>query len=215
MALREVLDETRRRYDAVPEVREAVAVTLAELRRTGAAAHALGAGQPFPDFLLPDAEGRLVDRDDLLAAGPAVVTFFRGDWCPYCRASLDSLEAALPDVEAAGATLAAVTPETGGRALGAKRRHRARYRVLADVDHGLATACGVAFRAPAAYRALLLRGGVDLAERQGNAAWFLPVPATFVLDRAGVVRWSFVDLDFTHRAEPAEMVAALRSLSGA
>lgn len=210
--LREVLDETRRRGNAVAEVREAVAATLAELRRSDAAAHALAVGEPFPDFLLPDAEGRLVARADLLSAGPAVVTFFRGDWCPYCRAALDALEEALPEVEAAGATLAAITPETGGRALDAKRSHRARYRVLADVDHGLAMACGVAFRAPAAYRALLLRGGVDLAERQGNAAWFLPVPATFVLDRGGAVRWSFVDLDFTQRAEPADVVAALRAL---
>lgn len=212
MTQRERLEETRQRLDAVAEVREAVAASLAELRRTGAAAAALGLGETFPDFLLPDAEGQLVERADLLAQGPAVVTFFRGDWCPYCRIALDALEAALPQIEAAGARLAAVTPETGGRALDAKRRHRAHYRVLADVDHGLAMACGIAFRAPAAYRALLLRGGIDLAERQGNAAWFLPVPASFVLDRAGVVRWRFVELDFTRRAEPDEVLAALRAL---
>lgn len=212
MSLREKLDAERARRMAIPGVRDALTETLAELSRIGVGGTALRPGDPFPDFLLPDAEGRLVARDDLLAVGPAVVTFFRGEWCPYCRITLDALEAALPDILAAGATLAAITPETGGRALDMKRRHRAGYRVLADVDSGLAAACGVAFRVPRAYRHLLLRFGIDLAERQGNAAWLQPVPATFVLDRGGAVAWAHVDADFTRRAEPAEVVAALRAL---
>lgn len=212
MTLREKLDAERARRMARPEVREAFEESLAELHRTRAAGAALRPGDSFPDFLLPDTEGRLVARDDLLADGPVVVTFFRGEWCPYCRLTLDALEAALPDMRAAGATLAAITPETGGRALDAKRKHRAGYRVLADVDSGLAAACGVAFRVPYAYRRLLLSVGIDLAQRQGNSAWLLPVPAAFVLDRGGAVAWAHVDADFTRRAEPAEVVAALRAL---
>ena len=212
MSLHDRLDAERTRRMAIPEVRDAVTETLAELSSIGAGGTAPRPGDPFPDFLLPDTEGRLVALDDLLAAGPAVVAFFRGEWCPYCRATLDALEEALPGIRAAGATLATVTPETGGRALDAKRLHRAGYRVLADVDSGLAAACGVAFRVPGAYRRLLLRFGIDLAERQGNAAWLLPVPAAFVLDRRGTVAWAHVDADFTRRAEPAEVVAALRAL---
>lgn len=212
MTLREKLEATRASRMAIPEVREAVIEALAELTSVGAGGTALRPGDAFPDFLLPDTENRLVARDDLLAGGPAVVAFFRGEWCPYCRLTLDALEAALPDMQAAGATLAAVTPETGGLALDAKRKHRAGYRVLTDVDSGLAAACGVAFRVPGAYRRLLLSAGIDLAQRQGNAAWLLPVPAAFVLDRGGAVAWAHVDADFTRRAEPAEVVAALRAL---
>ena len=73
-------------------------------------------------------------------------------------------------------------------------------------------ACGVVFRAPEPYRRLLLSRGVDLAERQGHAGWFLPVPATFVLDRRGIVRWAFLDVDFTRRAEPDDILAALTGL---
>jgi peroxiredoxin len=197
---------------ATEEEAALMAVTLDELRRTGAADHALRVGEPFPDFLLPDAEGRLVELADLLATGPAVLTFFRGDWCPFCRTALDALEATLPQLRAAGAGLAAVMPETGGRALDAKRRHRLGYRVLADVDHGLAMACGIAFRVPRPYRAAMDAAGIDLGERQGSAAWFLPVPATFVIDRAGILRWSFVELDFTRRAQPAAIVEAVRAL---
>jgi peroxiredoxin len=197
-----------------PDAAEAAAyvATIEELRRVGAGAHALRIGDRFPDFLLPDAEGRLVERSDLTAAGPAVVSFYRGDWCPNCVDALARLEAAAREVAEAGATLTAIAPETAGRALAAKQRLRLGYRVLADVDHGLALACGLAFRVPQPYRGLLRRGGVDLAERQGNAGWLLPLPATFVLDGAGMVRWSFLDLDFRKRAEPAAIVAAIRDL---
>ncbi len=197
---------------AVPDVRSAYEDMMAELRRTDFLSHALATGTAFPDFLLPDAQGHLVSRNDLLARGPLVVTFFRGTWCPYCALTFDALREALPRIEALGASLAAVTPETGGRALELRERHGAGFPVLSDVDHGLAMACGVVFRTPEPYRRLLASCGVDLADRQGNAAWLLPVPATFVTDRRGVVRWRFLDLDFTHRAEPDDVVAALAAL---
>lgn len=212
MKLFERLFAERRVRTAEAGVRAAYDAAVAELRRTDFLAHVLEVGQPFPDFLLPDAAGRLVSRDDLLARGPLVVTFFRGTWCPYCSVTLDALQEELARIEARGATLTAITPETGGRALEMKRKHRAGYAVLADVDQGLAMACGVVFRVPQPYRRLLESRGVDLAERQGNDAWFLPVPATFVVDRGGVVRWRFLDADFTHRAEPDDVVAALAAL---
>lgn len=207
------LDRIRDDPEDTPELRAAVAATIAALRRGGIGDHALRPGDAFPDFLLPDIEGHLVELADLTRQGPFALTFFRGPWCPYCTASLRANLAALPAIRAAGGHLVAVTPETGGRALmpGAEPPKES-LRVLSDVDHGLALACGIAFRTPNPYRNLLLGSGLDLADRQGNAAWFLPVPAFFVVDREGVVRWSFVDIDFTRRAEPHDVVAALRAL---
>ena len=69
---------------------------------------------------------------------------------------------------------------------------------------------GVVFRIPKLYRARLRP---DFAERHGNAGWFLPVPATFVLSPDGLVAWRFAEVDFSRRAEPADIIAAVRSLS--
>jgi peroxiredoxin len=195
------------------DVHLAYAAMVTELGRAGVIENVLRVGDRFPDFLLPNAEGDLVALDDLLARGALVVTFFRGAWCPYCQMTLEALAAAMPKLRAAHATLVAVTPETGGRALAAKRAHGEGLEVLSDVDCGLALRCGVVFRAPEPYRSILLAYGTDLAERHGNAAWFLPLPATFVLDRGAVVRWRFVSVDFTERAEPADIMLALRKIS--
>jgi peroxiredoxin len=209
--LRDQLEAKRRTMSV--EVRLAYEAMVAELRRTGFLEHVLQVGDRFPDLVLPNAEGDLVAITTLLRRGPLVVTFFRGEWCPYCRLTLDALAAALPDFHAAGAALVAITPEAGGRALVAKRNHHAAFEVLSDVDCGVGLSCGVVFRAPEPYRLLLLKYGTDLAERHGNPAWFLPVPATFVVDRKGIIRWRFVTIDFTERAEPADILAALGALA--
>ncbi len=197
------------------EVRTAYEQSVAEMRTRGVGSDALAVGARFPDIVLPNAEGDLVAIADLLRRGPVVVTFFRGIWCPYCRLMLDALVGALPTLEEAGASLVGVTPETAGLALTTKRNHGAAFEVLSDVDGGLGLGCGVVFRTPDIYRRLLLKYGNDLAERHGNAAWFLPLPAVFVLDRAAIVRWRFLSVDFTEQAEPADILAALRALPDA
>jgi len=185
---------------------------LAQLAATGFLAQVLPEGAMFPDFMLPSAEGRLVSLESQLASGPVVVSFFRGEWCPFCRLMLAALTEALPEIQAAGASLLALTPETGGLALTMKTFHNARFEVLCDVDFGVGLAAGVVFRVPKLYRARCESAGLNFAARHGNAAWCLPVPATFVLDRAGRVAWRFVDVDFSHRAEPADIIAALRQI---
>ena len=185
---------------------------LGALRDTGFLPNIIELGARFPDFMLPDAEGRLVDLASLLARAPVIIQFFRGEWCPYCRMMLDALTEALPAIEAAGGILVALTPDTNGLALEAKQAHGAKFVILSDVDYGVGLAAGVIFKVPALYRQRLARAGTDLAARHGNGAWFLPVPATFILDRDGVVRWRFADPDFTKRAEPDEVIAAVRAI---
>ena len=212
MTLRERLDALRSRRSAFPELHEPYEAALAELRRTDFLDHALRAGDHFPDFMLPNAEGRLLSLQDLLAEGPLVLTFFRGEWCPYCQVVLDALEEVQDSIAVQGATLVAVTPESGGRALETKKRHNAHYEILSDLDNGLGLQCGVVFRLPDPYRRLLEQYDIDHGKRHGNDSWFLPVPATYVVDQDGVIQWAFLDLDFTKRAEPSTIVELLAGL---
>ncbi len=161
---------------------------LERLSHDGFLQNVLPEGAAFPDFMLPSAEGKLVSLDSRLAQGPVVVSFFRGEWCPFCRLMLAALTEALPEIEAAGGTL------------------------LGDVDFGVGLAAGVVFRIPKLYRARCESSGLNFPQRHGNAAWCLPVPATFILTPDGKVAWRFVDVDFSHRAEPADIIAALRQL---
>jgi peroxiredoxin len=185
---------------------------VAELGRTDFAQQALNVGEVFPDFLLPNAEGRLVSLTKVRAEGPVVISFFRGEWCPFCRLMLAALAAALPEIEDAGGTLLALTPETGGLPLVMKTYHNARFEVLADVDFGVGLTAGVVFQVPKLYRERLIAAKLDFPDRHGTGGWYLPVPATYILRPDGVIAWRFLDVDFSRRPEPDDIIAALAGM---
>src|ERR1051325_7434973 len=102
----------------------------------------------------------------------------------------------MPGITKAGGQLVAITPDTGGAPSKTKHQHGLHYEVLSDADSAIALQFGVVFRAPDAYRAVLQSRGIDLPERHGNDGWFIPIPVTFVVDRTGIVRYAFADIDF-------------------
>ena len=53
---------------------------------------------------------------------------------------------------------------------------------------------------------------LDITKYNGDASWTLPMPARFVIDRRGVIRYADSDPDYTTRPEPEDTLAALRTL---
>jgi peroxiredoxin len=213
MSFKDDLNKIRARSAADAKIQAAYEAVVNQLGRAETADRALKVGDSMPSFLLPNADGRLVFSDELLKRGPLVVNFFRGSWCPYCRRTLEALETALPRIAVAGGQLVALTPDTGAHFAATKRVHSLNYEILSDVDGAVGLQFGVLFRAPEPYRELLVGLGIDLAERHGNESWFIPMPASFVVDPNGVIRYAFVNIDFTRRAEPDDMVEVLTRLN--
>jgi len=212
MSLKEELDRLRTLSLSDSRIEAAYQALVSQLARAETAGQALKVGDSMPPFMLPNATGRLIVSDELLAKGPLVVTFFRGSWCPYCQLTLEALERALPRIHAAGAELVALTPDTGHYLADTKTGRRVNPEILSDVDGAVGLQFGVLFPAPAIYRDLLAGFGVDLGERHGNDRWFIPMPGTFVVDRKGILRYAFVSADFTRRAEPEEIIQVLDAL---
>jgi peroxiredoxin len=192
--------------------REAYDRLVKHLIDSGATEGALREGATFPDFQLASADGRFVTRDQVLKNGPAVFSFYRGAWCPYCSAELNALAEIAPEIKAQGATLAAITPEAGGIALRTKVDRGLDFEILCDLDNILALECGLMFPVPDDIRAGYLKNGIDFVRIYGNDAWLLPTPATYVVRKDGVIAKAYVNPDFRVRLEPAEILAALSAL---
>jgi peroxiredoxin len=186
---------------------------VAALRKAGIGEGALKAGDECPQFMLSNAEGMLAARDELLANGPLVLSFYRGKWCPYCVTELEALQEAMPDIAKAGATLAAVTAEACGGALMAKRQKNFSFEILCDPDNGLALNFGLVFRLSDEVRDAYLAEKIDFPLVYGNESWFLPIPATYVVDPTGVIRHAYVNPEFRERMDPADIVTVLQSLA--
>ncbi|SDJ35975.1 Peroxiredoxin [Bradyrhizobium sp. Rc2d] len=193
--------------------REAYKHLVDWLRKTDVASGALQVGDTAPDFLLPDVHGRLHSSEQLRGEGPLVVSFYRGGWCPFCNAELRALQAVKAEFDSLKANLVVLSPETGDLPRQLKRQLNLDLTVLADVDHAVAISYGVLFRIPDETKAHYARQGYDLGRRHGSTDWMLPIPATFVVDQAGVVRGAFVEPDFTIRQEPSDILNKVRQLA--
>jgi len=171
----------------------------------------LKAGDLMPDFVLPNARNELVFSGDLLKQGPLVVVFFRGDWCPFCRETLKELNAALPAIEAAGAVLVAITPDTGEHLHRVSTALDLRFHVLSDVDSATALRFGTTYRVPDDLIDYWKSTRIDIDERHGDTDKFLPMPSTFVVAQSGIVQFGYASGDITDRVEP-EVICNLAAL---
>jgi peroxiredoxin len=91
-------------------------------------------------------------------------------------------------------------------------RQKLTFPILWDEKSAIAQAFGLAFTLPDDLRSVYLSFGNDLALRNGDPSWQLPVPARFVIDAAGIVRSVEADPDYTHRPEPESTLEALRKV---
>jgi len=178
-----------------------------------AVALGLAVGDTAPDFALPDAVGNQVVLSELLAQGPVVVTFYRGEWCPYCNLQLRSLQEALPEITATGATLVAISPQASDHAMSLTEKHELAFPVLSDLDQSVSGAYKVRFDVTGELEDLQVNVFQnDPALQNADGRRTLPVPSTFVIDRDATVRFAAANADWRVRVEPADVIAALRAL---
>ncbi|MEV4786212.1 peroxiredoxin-like family protein [Streptomyces tuirus] len=202
------------RQQQIPaEIREIMQRAGQELADSGQANHALTVGDKAPHFTLPSATGQTLDLDALLAEGPVVLTFYRGAWCPYCNIALRSLQQHHDAITARGARLLAVSPQIPDESLTLAEKHDLAFDVLSDLGSHTAKQFGLAFDLPDDLTAVYDKLGFDLQRVNDGHPRTLPLPATYVIDRDGVIRWAFVNTDYTTRAEPTDILAALDALS--
>jgi len=182
---------------------------VARLSRHDAGAAAPKPGDAMPSFALPDENGQIVTLASLLKSGPAIVTFHRGHWCPYCRISMATLAQAQPEIQQRGARMVAIVPETARYAKTLKEQASARFPVLLDIDNGYAMSLNLAVWIDGEMKEMMTALARALPDYQGNESWMLPIPATFVVRRDGRIAARFVDPDYRKRMAIDELLEAL------
>ena len=197
-------------YNVPHTVIETMHRATAELIASGAAAGALKAGDKAPAFTLNDPHGKPVTSAELLARGPLVVSFYRGVWCPYCNMELQALQAALPDFQALGAGLVAISPQIAANSRKSVRQNELGFPILSDPHNDVAAAFGLRFTLPAYLLELYKTLKNDLPAFNGDASWTLPMPGRFVIAQDGTILYAEVNPDYTRRPEPEDMLPALR-----
>ncbi|MDE1161355.1 MAG: peroxiredoxin-like family protein [Acidobacteriaceae bacterium] len=185
-----------------------------ELIRSALRESSLSEGNRAQDFILMDAHGTPVRLQQLLSAGPVVIAFYRGGWCPYCNIELRGLQRALPEIQKLGASLVAISPQLPDNSLSTEEKNGLQFPVLSDVGNKVARRFGIVFTLPNDLLETYNQFQHGLAMMNGETgATELPIPATFVLDRSGIIKLAYVDEDYTRRLDPEIVLDTLRQLS--
>jgi peroxiredoxin len=212
MSLTEKLAEYRAGwYQRVPADRQAIIERhIDELRNGRIARTMLKVGDRAPRIVLRNAKGKSVDVRTLLKRGPIIVAFYRGGWCPYCNLELKAFQEILPEIQAVGASLVAISPEKPDETLSTSEKNALSFEVLSDVGQRVGRAFGLVYEFTGELRNAYQRFGLDIPARNGTPGeWALPVSATYVIDRAGTIISAYTEVDYRHRADPRDVLEVL------
>ncbi len=180
-----------------PEVAAVFGAEQQRWREQGAPDGIVHAGETIENFTLPDATGAAVSLEELIVAGPAVIVFYRGGWCPYCNIALRTYQTELlPQLDRYGARLVAISPQRPDQSLSTKEKAGLSFTVLSDPSAAVARGLGIAFTP------------------QVNETVDLPMPTVLIVDPDRVVRFADTHADYTTRTEVSEILAALEALVG-
>jgi len=193
------------------EKNEIYADGITSVVNSGILDKALNIGDKAPNFTLNNALNQPVSLYNTLENGPVVLTWYRGGWCPYCNITLHHLQEHLPEFKKAGATLLALTPELPDNSLNTSEKNNLEFTVLSDIGNTVGKTYGVVFELTKEV-ASIYQEGFGLNQKNGDNSNELPLAATYVIDKKGVIQYAFLDADYKERAESKEIVSALNKL---
>jgi len=192
------------------EIQAIHARVIAELQQQRIAESALAAGAKAPAFELTDHNGNLVSSTELLNKGRVIICFFRGRWCPFCVGQLEAMNLVMPEIQAAGASLIAISPQTVQQSFFMVDQHKLRFPLLSDLGNDVARQFGLVYRVPEFQQSVYRRAFINLPMANGDESWELPIPATYILERDGTVLYASANADYMERPEPGEIVVRVR-----
>ncbi len=146
------------------------------LKRRTRFGYRIQVGQPAPAIELPDQDGTLVQLEAYRGLHPVLLIFVRGDWCPGCHMMLRTYERNREVFLRKGVHVLAIGPDSIDVNKDMVERLGVGYKLLSDHEQRVSRQFGVVYSNP------LLEHGLDYA--QG-----IPLPASFLVDKNGTIRY--------------------------
>lgn len=216
-SLQAALDEKANNPNRDPDSPRAVAFRegIELVGESDAMENGLREGAQAPAFTLPNHRGEPINSADLLKQGPLVVVWYRGAWCPYCNIQLSHMAEAMPRIKKLGANVVAISPELPDQTVKKTDVDKLGFAVLSDLNNNVARKFKIVYTMPDVVNDLFLKGGLDLAKKNGTNNYDMPLAVTYVIDTTGEITYAYYDKDYKKRAEPMEIIDHLQTLKAA
>jgi peroxiredoxin len=176
------------------------------------APHGLKAGDKAPDFSGYDQTGNHVQSKKILETGPMVLFFYRGKWDSVCSRYLNNYQDSVDILTGMGVNVVAITPESIENVEQTVRLHNLTFTVIYDCQEQIMKDYDLMFDVTKAYQESVLKNlSIDIARNNGRDVAHLPVPATYIINRQGIIVAVQFDPDYNKRASVKWMIKNLAS----
>ena len=166
------------------------------------------AGMTAPDFNVKDAEGKAFEFSAAGMDKPVVLTFFRGGWCPYCNLHLSEMRKAETQLKEMGFDIWFISIDKPEMLLASLDDPDIGYTMYSDSSLEATRAFGIAFQVDDELVEKYLQWNIDLEKASGETHHVLPVPATYIIGKDGVINFAYVNPNYKARLHPDVLLAA-------
>lgn len=184
-----------------PEILSKMLEATQSLKNSELEKEAFNIGDKIEDTILLNNLGDKVSIMDVLGKQPAIISFYRGTWCPYCNLELSTYNELLKDKNKI--KMIAISPERPESSINVENLN---FEVLSDIDNKFAKKLNLTFDITETIENIYDGFGINLEKSQGKKSRILPIPATYIVDSSGVIVYAYIDADYTKRVEPKDVI---------
>jgi len=170
----------------------------------------LDVGHNAPSAVMQTPDGQTVIMDTIYRRMPTVLVFYRGGWCPYCNTQLSDLAQFENDLRRLGFQIVAVSMDKPAELRSTLDKSELGYTLLSDADAQLTRAFGLAFRVDQPTIEKYTTYGIDLEAASGYDHHILPVPAIYLIDKAGMIHFAHWNPDYKARLSGQKVLEAAK-----
>lgn len=167
-------------------------------------------GDSLPNVSVATIEGKTVSLRTICSK-PTVLIFYRGGWCPYCSAQLGQLNEIEDSLLTIGYQIVAVSADRPSKLRESLEKSGVGYGLFSDSSMTAARALGIAFQVDSATVNKYVGYGIDLVAASGETHHVLPVPSVFLVDAAGVIKFTYINPDYRIRIKPQVLLVAAKA----
>jgi len=151
-----------------------------------------------------------IDSDEILKDKKILLLFYRGNWCPYCKKHLASLQDNLEEFSKKGVYVIVVTPEKADKIEETTIKFNASFSIIHDLKNKIMNDYKVAFDVNKEnvpnYFEFTLKKVRDYNENDNNV---LPVPATYLIDKNHKISYVHYNPDYSKRSNFSKILKHL------
>lgn len=170
----------------------------------------LNVGEKAPVIIGIDQNGKEINSLEILKEKQIMLLFYRGNWCPYCRKHLKSLQENLEEFTKKGIYVIVVTPEVTEKTTETAEKLNVSFSIIYDKDNKIMNDYKVAFdvneKNVTSYFNFTKKKIKDYND-DGNDV--LPVPATYLIDNKCKIAYVQYDTDYKNRSDFKEILKSL------